>query len=190
MIRCFLAINLSSEVKNFLSSSKSLWQGVRGRIKWVSVNNCHITLKFLGDVDESLIEPMADTLNTIVSDFTPFTLSLSKAGVFPNRVRPRVLWLGVKGEVKELGNLQRGIEDGLQQFGFKREERSFVPHITVARVKSISNLRDLDTFLNTKVPPASFQVNEVSLMKSVLTQTGPIYSRLKGFYLSGPTKIH
>ena len=188
MIRCFLAINLSSKIKDFLNSSKPIWQGVRGRIKWVSANNCHITLKFLGDVDESLIEPMADTLNATVSTFEPLTLSLSHPGVFPNRIRPRVLWLGVKGQTKELGRLQRGIEDGLQKFGFKREERSFVPHITVARVKSLSSQRDLDTFLKTKVPPTNFKVTEVSLMKSVLTPNGPIYSRLKGFSLTVPAK--
>ena len=188
MIRCFLAISLPSEMEDFLSSSRAIWQGIRGRIRWVSVKNCHVTLKFLGDVDESLIEPMAAALNATVSSFAPFTLSLSRAGVFPNKARPRVLWLGIGGQVRELGRLQREIDNSLQRLGFEREKRSFVPHVTVARVKGLSSPGDLDTFLKTSVPRMSFQVNEVNLMKSVLTQDGPIYSRIKAFSLTGPGK--
>jgi 2'-5' RNA ligase len=144
----------------------------------VEDGNIHLTLKFLGDVDETQLERVKTVVSSM--DLNPFNLSMKGIGVFPNLRRPRTVWVAVTGGVSEITEIYRRLEDVLERLGFQREKRSFSPHVTIARVRDgrnrdqlaegIHEMRDL-TF-------GSFKVERIVLKKSVLTPRGPIYSNI------------
>ncbi len=185
MIRCFLAINLSTDTQSFISKSMLVWKGdYRDRVKWVRPENCHVTLKFLGNVKEATLSKIERLLTRVAALHNPFQLTLSSPGVFPNKRFPRILWLGLKGDLKSLGRLQCDMTKSLETLGFEAEKRSFVPHITVGRIKGRgrSDL-DLERFLCWTVPSLETNVDTIHLYQSILTPSGPEYHRLSSFPL-------
>ncbi len=186
MVRCFLAINLSSETESFLSATVNEWRPFWGRrVRWVRPENCHLTLKFLGEVDEPLIPSIESCLTPVVSSYPSFEIELARAGVFPNPRFPRVLWLGLKGELSILGKLQRDMEDALAPMGFEPEKRAFVPHITLGRVKGgRGGLPQISRFLEVVPPSLKTKVGEVHLYQSILKPSGAEYRPLATFPLT------
>ncbi len=183
MIRCFLAINLSSEIRQFIKASFAKWRSVNCKVKWVQPENSHITLKFLGNVETAKLADINRGIEEVVKGFGKFELSLSSPGVFPNPKRPRILWLGLDGEIKRLAELQNKIDTFLIDFGFEPEKKGFVPHITVGRIKKAPFKVNLESFLKSSVPSYKFHIREFYLMQSTLTPKGPIYTELKSFLL-------
>ncbi len=184
MIRCFLAINLSSELKEFIKKSLIKWRTINCKVKWVQPENCHITLKFLGNIPSSQLVEINNTIESATKNFGDFELSLSSPGIFPSPNRPRILWLGLDGEVKKLAKLQNIIDTSLKEFGFEAEKKGFIPHITVGRIKRSPLNVNIDPFLKSSLPNnCSFKVKEFYLMQSTLTPKGPIYTKLRAFPL-------
>lgn len=191
-MRLFIAVDLPERLKELLSLlivQKKQTEGV----KLVSKENLHITLKFLGEVNEFLIPAISDKLKAIAKAFNPFVLKISHPGAFPNSNFPQVVWLGVENEVtiKKLANT---IEESLKSMGFKREERDFKSHITLARVKEPKKGRQFFEAVNARFielhqghsdfrASLSFEVKEFVLMKSILTSKGSIYEILQRFPL-------
>jgi 2'-5' RNA ligase len=161
----------------FLKIQRSL-MGSGGNLKCVEPENLHITLKFLGDVDDSQLHQVVDIIETI--EFSPFDLYLKRAGVFPNLRRPRVVWVGVEEGVNKLSLIFDELEKKLTRVGFKPERRRFNPHLTVCRVRSGKNRAQLIQVVNElrDIDVGSVQVKYIKLKKSVLTPKGPIYSDL------------
>jgi len=185
MIRCFLAINLSLEAKDIIQRSMHAWQSMGAGIKWVRPENVHLTLKFLGDVEQENLNEISILLEGIGARFRPFTIILDRTGLFPGIKNPRVLWIGINGDMAALGRLKRDIEEGLQEYGFKSESKPFVPHITVGRVKKARPLPgQVAAFLNTYLENASTTVSRFHLIKSRLTPKGPIYTVLNSYPLA------
>lgn len=175
-MRVFIALETPKEVHDELIK---LQKGFFPLIKGSFTKEFHLTLKFLGEVQEGKIKEIKGQLSEI--KFNPFNLSLDVLGVFPNQDYIRVLWVGLKPKDKVL-ELQQKIEMSLNEIGFSKD-KSFSSHITLARVKFVDNKQKLKEELTEKPNEISFDVNEFKLIKSTLTSQGPIYETIETYKL-------
>lgn len=148
-------------------------------VKLVEPKSVHITLKFLGDTDESQIDEIDKIMKDAVKEIDPFNIQLEGAGVFPNQNYIKVIWIGIKqGEPIEL--IARKIDEQLSKIGFKKEKRGFSPHLTIARVKSAKGkdgiLHVIEKYRDVRF--VDIRVDSIKLKKSDLTPKGPIYTTL------------
>ncbi|CAG0931673.1 RNA 2',3'-cyclic phosphodiesterase [Planctomycetaceae bacterium] len=185
-MRTFVAIKLPGEVKELLRSIQSgLDRGFRG-VSWVKAESIHLTLKFLGEIDEAKAREVSEALEKASSASGPFTLEVQGVGCFPNSRSPRVLWAGIK-ESAPLASLQKRVDGLLMEAGFEAEDRPFTPHLTLCRIKSPEDGRTLGKLLAGLKPEAkaSFTVSSFAFMKSVLKPSGAEYTPIREFALTG-----
>jgi 2'-5' RNA ligase len=177
-IRTFIAVNLNSDIKEYLTSLQDNLNVPETKIKWVGKNNLHLTMKFLGYISLEQTELIKSILGEITSRYSPFIIRLSSnIGVFPTYKMPRIIWIGIKEGISELEDLYNSIENKLSNKGFPREDKDFSGHITIGRVKFI---RDKTNFIQIlkriEVNNFTQEVGSIDLMESKLTQSGPIYN--------------
>ncbi len=190
-IRSFIAIELPGTVRSGLSRLQGeLKTGGHSPVKWVNPENIHLTLKFLGSLPVDKIEAITGAMDDAARGIPPFRLEVRGLGVFPDLRRVRVVWVGVSGELAKLGQLQKRIDSHLTPFGFAAESRPFTPHLTLARVREQASPDELLSFgrliAGTDFTAAyAFNVDAINLMKSQLTRTGAIYSRINSVRLTG-----
>ncbi|MGB9792379.1 MAG: RNA 2',3'-cyclic phosphodiesterase [Thermacetogeniaceae bacterium] len=189
-IRSFLAILLPGDIRKAIHQQfSSKLKKLPLDVKWVEEENYHLTLKFFGSLNAKEIQQINKILNRVIPQIEQFTLSYEGLGVFPDLANPRVIWLGLSGEVEKLKMLHSKIENELSAAGFPREEKKFQPHLTIGRFRSNSNLEMFIKYFNElREAPFSSQirdieVQELHLMKSVLTPAGPRYSSLAAYPL-------
>ncbi len=181
-MRLFVAVDLSEEIRNNISELSKIF-AVKG-IKTVEKENLHLTLKFLGEVQDSKKDQIIAVLDEI--EYERFRISLKGVGYFPGGSKLRVIWVGVENGAKQLETLANLVEDKMMELKFKKERR-FVPHATIARVKRIDSstknriLKQLAEFRDEKF--GEMEVCHFSLKKSILTPSGPIYEDLRIFEL-------
>jgi len=149
-------------------------------VKLVEPENIHITVKFLGDIDEKYIDTIEQSMKESVLAIKPFPITLKGTGVFPNQNYIKVLWIGITDE----GNIEtiaRAIDEKLEPLGFKKENRGFSPHLTIGRIKTARNKDQiLKVIRNYQVVEFTIQkVQSITLKKSELTPKGPIYTTLR-----------
>ena len=181
-IRSFLALDPPEEVLGEIDAvQRRLRKVIEGDIRWVRPEGIHLTLKFFGDVSGDDVANIATVVEKAAEGERPFSLAIGGAGVFPDPHRPRVLWLGMNGDVERLLVFQRGVEQALLQIGFPREERPFRPHLTLGRIKTSRGLIGLARALEKgeEYTAGRFIASGLSLMQSELTPRGAIYTRLK-----------
>ena len=182
--RLFVALELPDEVLALLEQLIGHWQtGWPGQIRWVPPANLHLTLKFLGNCPPEQAGPIADRLAGRVPQHLPIALSTERVGVFPGWTAPRVVWLGLTGDLTRLSHLQRAVEEGLIELGFPAERRPFRPHLTLGRVRDGTpdgvRRRIGDLARRAARPdPIAFTAGRVSLMRSHLGRSGATYDRL------------
>ena len=185
-IRTFIAIELPEKLLGLLAGLRvSLDRGFI-RVSWVKTSNMHLTLKFLGEVEESRIEGIVEELSAAARGVKPFTISTGALGGFPNLSAPRVVWLGLKDQ-GELARLSSDIEDRLEGLNFEREGRPFHPHLTLCRVKSQAEGRTLGALaagLEGNIN-MDFRVDSFMLYKSKLGPGGAEHSVIKKMELAG-----
>jgi 2'-5' RNA ligase len=182
-IRSFIAIELPREIKLSLARLQNrLKAGGERSIKWVDPESIHLTLKFLGNITPDMTEIIVKALEEACRGLHPFSLELGGPGVFPNERRVRVVWVGLKGEVERLGQLQKCIDAILAPLGFMAEARQFTPHLTLARVReqaTVDERQALGQLVINAVPEGgNLYIDAVHLMRSQLTREGPIYTRI------------
>jgi len=105
-------------------------------VRWVKISDIHLTLKFLGDVEEERIPDIGGCIEQCVMGITPFTIAVRGMGAFPSDHSPQVIWIAAADESGTLSRMQLSLEDGLARLGFKKEKRPFSPHLTLGRLKS------------------------------------------------------
>jgi 2'-5' RNA ligase len=149
-----------------------------GDLKPVERENIHLTLKFLGDVNEGRLGEVERVVSSL--SFEPFRMTFAETGAFPNLRRPKVIWAGVYEGIDELAEIFRDLEDGFVGLSFKREGRRFSPHVTIARVRSGRNRDELveEVLRHREMDYGGFEVSCIKLKRSVLTPRGPVYSTL------------
>jgi 2'-5' RNA ligase len=183
-MRCFIAIDIPREIKGMIGEVIDKLKGKSQGIRWVPASNIHITLKFLGSVEEEMVSEIEMRLSAICANYRPFTATVRGAGAFPRLKYPNVLWVGmdVPGE---LADLYQDIDRAMAELGFEREDRKFSPHLTIARVKdrrdSAPVVQELSTFKDTIF--GTINIDEILLMRSDLKPTGAEYSKIAGFKL-------
>jgi len=177
MSRLFVAIELPDRVKQELAQLKSPIPGAR----WVPQEQLHLTLAFLGDVDGTAAEQLIRALSEV--RVPGFTLRLSETGCFPNRSKPRVLWVGLKNN-PQLNRLAEQIRSAVLACSILQEERPFSAHITIARLKQPAG-REVARFLDQpfKHDLSTFAVREFILYCSQLTSDGALHIPLKKYPL-------
>lgn len=180
MIRAFIAVEIDPATARRIAAAVEQLKPRIAAIRWVGAGNFHLTLKFLGNIDESRIEPIGSALTDALRPFPRFTINAKGLGVFPNPRRPRVLWVGLVGS--HLVSLQAKVESALTPLGFAPEEKSFTPHLTIGRWRQGERAdRTLEQELG-KWSEHEFGVSpidEVILYQSDLKPAGAIYRRLK-----------
>jgi 2'-5' RNA ligase len=184
LLRAFIAIEIPLGIREAVCKAIApLQNGLVGSgVRWVPMENMHLTLKFLGDVSPPNVEMLCQMLHAEAELFHCFELRLSGLGSFPNLKRPRVLYIGIQAPAT-LEALQRGIDSASRRLGYESEERGFSPHLTIGRVKQNANGTEQQAIRRaleeTRIDLlGTARVDSVQLYKSDLQPTGSVYSRL------------
>jgi len=183
LLRAFIAIEIPIGIRQTVCKVTSdLRNGVGALIRWVPMENMHLTLKFLGDVAPSNVDMLSQMLRAEADLFNCFELHLTGLGSFPNLKRPRVIYIGIQAPAA-LETLHRGIESASRRLGYESEERGFSPHLTIGRVKQNVTATEQQTIRRaleeTKIDSlGTARVDSVHLYKSDLKPTGSVYMRL------------
>ena len=184
MIRAFIAVDLDDPVIEKVCNVVEILKPRITGIRWLRKENLHLTLKFLGNIAESQVEPITAALRHPLGLFSPCTISAKGLGVFPDFRRPKILWVGLTGD--QLVHLAAEIESALMPLGFTPENRAFTPHLTIGRWREGSrpakNLRQEIDSLN-DFEFGACAVRQIVLFQSVLKPEGASYSELRTIQL-------
>jgi 2'-5' RNA ligase len=181
MIRAFLAIDVPDSLRPHLALVQEELKKSEADVRWVKVGNIHLTMKFFGNLPDEEVDPITRAAREVAAKQAPFELQVTAAGAFPSPRSPRVVWLGLGGDLVPLAQLYHRLEKAFAVLGYLPEGRPFNPHLTLGRVKSPANRHRLAQLLD-RMPPLTwppFQVNEIILFKSTLTPQGSIYTALQ-----------
>jgi 2'-5' RNA ligase len=195
MIRAFLAVELPEAVRSAIGSFQAELKrrlekesAKEVRISWVPPASMHLTIKFLGDMDEQLIAPLRDAVARARDTQQACSVPIERLGAFPRPQGPRVLWVGPSEEwergadARQVGAIQRLIEQGSTELGFPPETKPFNPHLTLARIKQgerqVGNGLVRSGMMDHPLALGSLAIESIVLMKSDLRPTGSVYTRL------------
>ncbi|MEI7554808.1 RNA 2',3'-cyclic phosphodiesterase [Candidatus Chlorohelix sp.] len=191
-VRCFVALELPPILKQELATLIVELQHIdqSRKVRWVRPDGIHLTLKFLGDVAASRLPEIISVTKNALAPVQPFSLIAAKLGVFPKADAPRIIWVGLDGNLKALAAAQHAVEQNLVPLGFAPETRPFSPHLTLGRVPDIGaeDKRRLGQALQTFSGKSSFghfRFEEAVLMQSTLLPEGAIYSPIAHFKFEG-----
>ena len=202
MIRAFLAVELSQELRTELAVvQQELKRRIEPEMKrdihisWTQPASIHLTLKFLGDMDEQAIEPLLAAVEQAIGSQMAVNVPLKRLGAFPRPQSPRVLWVGPSenwergAEAKRIAEIHGALEQACEGLRFLRETRPFSPHLTLARIKAgerqVGVALAKGGVLDRPLSLGSLAVKSVVLMKSELKPTGSVYTTLWEVRLSG-----
>ncbi len=179
-VRAFVAIELPASIQAKLDEIQKQVRSVMGfKAIWVRPEAMHVTLKFMGSVEDDRVPAIMTKLADVA--FTPFVFHVKRLGGFPSFDRPRVLWAGSEPNAALTG-LHRGIDDRLATIGFDPETRDFNGHVTLARFKEVPRLPDpIKRMIKGIQLDEQYEVNAFALFESKLTAKGPVYTVLKRF---------
>lgn len=182
-IRCFLALPTTDEVRTAISSLIASYQSVPSDVKWQDPSKLHITLKFLGSVENDVVKEISLQLENRLRYHSAFDIVYEETGGFPSLHRPTILWVGARPS-EAITQLYHDIEDTVRGFGFKPEDRPFRPHITIARVKGNRNLDRLTAKVKSVTfEPVKGHCAEVLVMRSELSPDTSRYTVIQSIPL-------
>ena len=177
-IRAFIAVPVSAEVRRAVSDLQSTLRRRGVALRWVSPENVHFTLKFLGGIDPAIVPPLSEVLQTLAKGVEAFDVRLGGLGAFPNLGAPRVFWAGVVNGAERLKTLASEVSTVVKDFPTEADNKPFKPHLTLGRSKSRRSERLV-------IPPnllqgtlGDFRCDRMVLMKSVLGPGGAQYTPL------------
>lgn len=184
-VRTFIAINLDDALHAALAEAIEKFASSKASVKWVPPHNAHLTLKFLGNVEEARLPEVFAACESAARDFPPIELALGTIGCFPNMKRPRIVWLGMEKGADEVKQLQHNVESELKRIGFPKEDRKFKAHLTIGRVKKQQGLSRLSQLIeeDRDIFIGSMRAEKISVMKSKVLPGGPVYTELKAIPL-------
>ena len=181
--RLFIAVELTPAARRYTEEALRIFkEGLPSGVRWVRPEGVHLTLKFLGNVSNDAIPTVESGMRRAAEGICPFTVRVQGAGCFPSSRRPRVLWLGLQGELESLLTAQSRLEDSLEALGMDRETRRFRPHLTLGRVSGglpegwAERLEETLQIVGA-MGSCDLPVDGLSLMESVLGKEGAVYTR-------------
>lgn len=180
-MRLFAAVEMPSALSRALSASVVRLRPAPPEARWPGPERMHLTLAFLGEVAQARAEDAADALEAAAAGCRPFLARLGGPGAFPSWERARVLWAGIERGAAELARLARALAAELGSRGFALEDREFVPHLTLGRLRAPADCRDLEPGLARAISScaAPFRVAEAALLRSRLSPGGSSHSVLR-----------
>jgi len=187
-IRSFLAFELPVDIKRIIMAVSENVRELPLNVRWLNVTNIHLTIVFMGDVQEEQIKPIQDIVKDVCQGYGPFSIAVKGIGIFGSRRNPRVLWIGLDGAIDRMGYFRDDLQKGLRPFGIKEEKRRFKPHLTLGRfrkgARTGAHLDDLLSKYQDLTSPECI-IEELVLFKSDLKPGGAVYSKLNGWPLIG-----
>lgn len=194
ILRAFLAARLPLDIQKALDQTIARLKAKlpEGAVRWVRAENIHLTLKFLGEITPSQVDKLVEAAAPYLRPLSPFELRAIGLGVFPQPAKPRVIWVGVKGDETRLNSLQGGLESGLASEGFEPGERGYHPHLTLGRTRRDLRRDDEKALADALAAESvgdlgAWRVADVALMRSDLKPDGPVYTEVEIFPLAGGT---
>lgn len=172
-MRTFIGIDLPPHIKHKIANFKRENLKKLRNIKEVEDNNLHITIKFLGEIEENKVQDIVKRMNEM--NFMNFEIKVKGAGVFPNIYNARIIWVGV--ESIEIFELKLKIDETLEELGFQRDH-NFTPHITIARLKGRENPKVIEEIASKNDDFGNFKAEEIILFQSILTPQKAIYKEI------------
>ncbi len=184
-MRAFIAVDLTSEIQKAIGDIQAALGRFLASIRWVKPESIHVTLKFLGEISETQQKQIESVCSERQGGLSPFEISVTGIGFFPNVRAPRVVWLGINQGKAELETLAAFVEESCRSVGFPAEARPFSPHVTIGRVKSLPHIR---TFQEAAAPFTHAEcgltpVHQFFLYESQLARGGSIYTKRATFEL-------
>lgn len=182
-LRAFVAVELPLEIRqNVQHATSNLRRDTGSLIRWVAMENMHLTLKFLGDIPSANVEVVTQMIHAQADSFNCFDIQLTGIGSFPSPKRPRVIYIGIQAPAA-LETFQRQLESATRRLGYDPEERAFAPHLTIGRVRQHVRADEQQRLRraleeSTIDSLGTARVNSVHLYKSDLKPNGPIYTKL------------
>ncbi len=184
-MRTFIAIEIPEPLKLNLDRSVARVRSdlEDGLIRWVRLESMHLTLKFLGEIEQVQVHTIQEALDEVANSFTSFSLEVAGFGCFPNISRPRVVWVGFGPTGGELRRLQAELASQLEKIGFEPEQRGYHPHLTLGRVRKGLSRSDTELISGWAQDAqigsvGRFEAEAISLIKSDLQPDGAVYSSL------------
>lgn len=179
-IRTFIAVEFPQEIQDRLQQLQDDLRPSMPDVRWIKHGNIHLTLKFLGDVKVSRIDAVTEALRDVARQVSPFAMSLAGIGAFPNSRRPRIVWVGIEKGADRLIEIAKLIEASMKRLGFPREKRPFRPHLTVGRIRRLTDPAAMTEALERSEVGelGEFTVGKINLIKSQLDPAGSIYTTL------------
>lgn len=177
LVRCFVAVDVEDpSIVSRIASMQEQLEATGAKLKLVELENLHLTLRFIGEVPQEVVERILRALEEV--EFEPFTVRFVGLGAFPDVRRPRVIWVGVEEGGRELAELSARVNNALSKLKLPGPSEEFAPHLTVARVKG--GIGSLPKLLQeaAHVEVGTMMVDKVRLKRSTLTSRGPIYQTL------------
>ena len=182
-IRTFIAVEIDDEIRDRLYEFIAQFKKADVDVKWIAPENIHLTLKFVGNIEEDILPDLNKIIGDAASRASPFKMNIEKVGAFPTIKRPRVIFVCAQEKGDNLLKIHESINANLEKLSIEKDPRKFVGHVTLGRVRSQKNIKKLINAL--KSDGVNFfgqaKVNSISLMRSTLTPSGPIYTRLNSF---------
>ncbi|MEK6680597.1 MAG: RNA 2',3'-cyclic phosphodiesterase [Nitrospirota bacterium] len=187
MIRSFIAIEIPDELKNDVLEIQKRFKAVSADASWTRTDGIHLTLKFLGNVEEKKIEDIKRILEEIARGTQRIKIKIGGVGAFPNQKMPRVLWIGIRNEDGALEGLYKRIDAELSEMGFEKEDRDFKPHLTLGRMRSQKGREGIIKLLEESKDKelGVFIASDMRLVKSELQPQGAVYTELGRFGFTG-----
>jgi 2'-5' RNA ligase len=181
LVRSFLAIELPDHIRTKIEEVQNDLKSSHADVRWVSPEKIHLTLRFFGNVDESRVDSIVESVKDPTRTRSRFSLAVRGMGAFPHLKNPRVIWMGLVEGKEVLIPFQKDLEKELEKIGFKPEERPFQPHLTLGRARSSRGRNDLIGRMEKYREEVfgEFRVDRVILFKSDLKPSGPIYTPLR-----------
>ncbi len=184
-IRLFIALPLGKEAEQRLGRIIEDFRPRSRAVKWVPSQNIHLTLKFLGDTDEHLVDKISQAVDRVVSNYPAFDILIDRLGAFPNLHRPRVIWMGGAKAPEPAAAMAREIDTAMHRLDFEKEKRAFKAHLTLGRVRQGQTIGDLAEYIDQySFEPIPLHLDRLILFKSTLTPKGAIYEPLHKATLS------
>lgn len=178
-----MAVDVDSNLSRKIQEVQRELKKTHAPLKMVEPENLHFTFKFFGDISSSQAQQIISATEEKLEDYHSFPLHIKGTGVFPNMGYMRVVWLGIE-DPRSFSKLQMDLDQEFVKMGFKKE-RSYIPHLTIARVKGPKNKEILADAINKlqEIEIGNMTVEKLVLKKSELTPVGPIYTDVNEFFI-------
>ncbi len=173
-MRAFIALPVAADIQRVLGEACRKLAAAGGMgMRWVPPQQIHLTLKFLGDIDDDAAPAVSERLSGVAGRFSPWSARLHGLGAFPNPSSPRVVWAGVDDEGRSAA-VQAEVEDALARIAIAKESRPFAPHLTLGRRRPGGAFRR-ETLREVSIDPAEFTIDRLVLFQSTLTPSGAVH---------------